>query len=90
MIDITGDRVSAEDKVNAARNKVTAEQNQVCIYEAAAKQLEEEYEVCSKYSLHPTFDELVSFGSSKRITTAMAIKLTVLVPSQTLIAKSSL
>ena len=65
MIDITGDRVSAEDKVNAARNKVTAEQNQVRIYEAAAKQLEEEYEVCSKYirTLHLTSSLAVGAAS---------------------------
>ena len=65
MIDITGDRVSAEDKVNAARNKVTAEQNQVRIYEAAAKQLEEEYEVCNKYirTLHLTSSLAVGAAS---------------------------
>ena len=46
MIDLATDRVTAEDQRNHARKRVETEQEQVDKCEAAAKQLEEEYEVC--------------------------------------------
>ena len=50
MLDLVGDRVAAEEQVQQARARVKTEREHVGTWEAAAKQLEEEYEVrCCTY-----------------------------------------
>lgn len=52
MIELAGDRVTADDQLKKARERVEAEQKVVKFCEAEAKQLEKEYEVrfCSLLS----------------------------------------